>query len=80
MQASLNWPLAFINNYLLANGTATMLCPAFHGWSMNLGRHNHGPVFFNGPWSGSYRASGAIYKWNIEQISHASLHPQAYKP
>ena len=36
MQASLNWPLAFINNYLMANGTATMLCPAIHSWSMNL--------------------------------------------
>ena len=57
MQASLNWPLAFINNYLLANGTATMLCPAFHGWSMNLGRHNHGPVFFNDPWSGFYQVN-----------------------
>lgn len=31
MAPSLNWPLAFINNYLLANATATMLCPAFHG-------------------------------------------------
>ena len=41
MQPSLNWPLSFINNFLLANGTATMLCPGFHGWSMNLGRHNH---------------------------------------
>ena len=61
MAAGLNWPLAFINNYLLANGTATMLCPAFHGWSMNLGRHNHGPVFFNDPWSGFYQLAAPFY-------------------
>lgn len=52
---------AFINNYLLANGTATMLCPAFHGWSMNLGRHNHGPAFFNDPWSGFYQLAAPFY-------------------
>lgn len=38
----IGWPLAFIMNYVEANGTATMLCPGFHGWNQNLGRHNHG--------------------------------------
>lgn len=61
MQSSLNWPLAFINNFLLGNGTATMLCPAFHGWSMNLGRHNHGPAFFNDPWSGFYQLGAPFF-------------------
>lgn len=37
-----NWPLVFMLNYIEANGTATMLCPFIHSWSMNLGRHNHG--------------------------------------
>jgi hypothetical protein len=28
---------------------------------MNLGRHNHGPVFFNDPWSGFYQLAAPFY-------------------
>ena len=56
-----NWPLAFMLNYIEANGTATMLCPFIHGWSMNLGRHNHGPAFFNDPWSGFYQLGAPFF-------------------
>lgn len=57
----INWPLAFLRNYIDANGTATMLCPAFHGWNQNLGRHNHGPAFFNDPWSGFYQLGAPFF-------------------
>ena len=57
----LNWPMAFLLNYVRGNGTATMLCPFIHGWSQNLGRHNHGPAFFNDPWSGFYQLGAPFY-------------------
>eukprot|EP00041_Stephanoeca_diplocostata_P014238 m.256482 g.256482 ORF g.256482 m.256482 type:complete len:281 (+) comp19632_c0_seq12:72-914(+) len=57
----LGWPLAFILNYVQANGTATMLCPGFHGWNQNLGRHNHGHSFFNDPWSGFYQLGAPFF-------------------
>eukprot|EP00039_Didymoeca_costata_P033394 m.42146 g.42146 ORF g.42146 m.42146 type:complete len:1030 (+) comp9849_c0_seq2:322-3411(+) len=57
----LSWPKAFMQNYIEANGTATMLCPAIHGWNQNLGRHNHGPAFFNDPWSGFYQLGAPFF-------------------
>ena len=40
----MSWPKTFLLNYIVANGSATMLCPFIHGWNQNLGRHNHGCV------------------------------------
>ena len=40
----MSWPKSFLLNYIVANGSATMLCPFIHGWNQNLGRHNHGYV------------------------------------
>ena len=31
------------------------------GWSQTLGRHNHGPAFFNDPWSGFYQLGAAVF-------------------
>ena len=41
----MSWPQTFLLNYIVANGSATMLCPFIHGWNQNLGRHNHGYMF-----------------------------------
>jgi hypothetical protein len=38
-----------------------MLCPGMHGWNQMLGRHTHGPAFFNDPWSGFYQLGAAFF-------------------
>ena len=60
-RVGLHWPKQFISNVVEANGTAAMLCAFAHGWSQNLGRHNHGPAMLNDPWSGFYQLGAGFF-------------------
>ena len=57
----IHWPKQFISNIVSGNGTAAMLCAFAHGWSQNLGRHNHGPLMLNDPWSGFYQLGAGFF-------------------
>lgn len=52
--SALEWVTNILENYLFQNITGTIECPLFHAWTQNLGRHNHGSMMFNDPWSGYY--------------------------
>ena len=58
---ALGWAGTVAKNYARANGTATMLCAFVHSWSQTLGRHNHGPLMLNDPWSGFYQLGAAFF-------------------
>ena len=54
-------------NFIYQNITGTIECPLFHAWTQNLGRHNHGSMYFNDPWSGFFEL-GAPF-WAQAQIT-----------
>jgi hypothetical protein len=64
---ALEWVTNILENYLFQNITGTIECPLFHAWTQNLGRHNHGSMMFNDPWSGYYEL-GAPF-WAQAQIT-----------
>ena len=64
---ALEWVNNILSNYILQNITGTIECPLFHAWTQNLGRHNHGSMMFNDPWSGHYQL-GAPF-WAQAQIT-----------
>lgn len=46
---ALKWLSQILDNYATCNMTATIICPLFHGWTMQYGRHNHGAAYTNDP-------------------------------
>eukprot|EP01084_Bolivina_argentea_P015131 28298_1 len=55
------WVRTQIANYINSNGTATILCPFSHSWTLNYGRSNHGHSTFIEPWSGYYKLGAPFW-------------------
>ena len=65
--AALDWIDNILWNFIYQNITGTIECPLFHALTQNLGRHNHGSMYFNDPWSGFFEL-GAPF-WAQAQIT-----------